>query len=207
MWVVKLGGSLLGSSELVNWLNLFSRQSQIPLTIVTGGGAFADAIRIAQGKLPFDDDLAHDMAVLAMEQSARFCHAVQPKLGLADSIDELTSIHAEGRNAILIPAKLLEKDTSLAKNWQLTSDSLAAWFASKLDASGIVLIKSCQILQHDELGTELMQAGIVDEMFPAMMQGFRGRLLCFSSSQSRQFQQALNQGTAVGQRQPQMSVP
>lgn len=207
MWVVKLGGSLLGSSDLGNWLQILSRQYHIPLTIITGGGPFAHCVRMAQKKLPFDDELAHDMAVLGMEQSARFCHAIQPKLGLAESIEELTSLHAEGRNAILLPAKLLEKEYLLSKNWQYTSDSLAAWFASRLNASGLVLVKSCQIIQHDRVGTELMQAGIVDEMFPAMMQGFGGRLLCFSSSQSRQFQQVLNRRFAVGQQQPQMSVP
>ena len=48
MWIVKLGGSLLGAEELTHWLELLARYSDGKIIIVPGGGIFADAVREAQ---------------------------------------------------------------------------------------------------------------------------------------------------------------
>ena len=45
--VVKLGGSLHASPALAHWLTALKRYPR-PLTIVPGGGPFADAVRAAQ---------------------------------------------------------------------------------------------------------------------------------------------------------------
>jgi aspartokinase-like uncharacterized kinase len=45
MWVVKLGGSLLGSPELPRWLDTLVKISDGKVLIVPGGGMFADAVR------------------------------------------------------------------------------------------------------------------------------------------------------------------
>ncbi len=67
--VVKLGGSLHASPALADWLAAL-KACRPPLTIVPGGGPFADTVRAAQKAMRYDDGTAHAMAVLAMEQYA-----------------------------------------------------------------------------------------------------------------------------------------
>ena len=45
MWVVKIGGSLLGSPELERWLEVAAKFSDGNIIIVPGGGVFANAVR------------------------------------------------------------------------------------------------------------------------------------------------------------------
>ena len=48
MWVVKIGGSLLGSPELERWLEVVAKHGDGKIIIVPGGGLFANAVRDAQ---------------------------------------------------------------------------------------------------------------------------------------------------------------
>ena len=70
MWVVKLGGSLNGDPLLAQWLELLVQLGGGRVTVVCGGGGFADEVRRAQSHWHFDDVPAHNMAVLAMAQTA-----------------------------------------------------------------------------------------------------------------------------------------
>lgn len=76
---VKLGGSLAGSRDLAAWLEVLDQFSG-PLILVPGGGAFADTVRAMQAKMRFDDEAAHHMALLAMEQYGRAIAALWPRL-------------------------------------------------------------------------------------------------------------------------------
>ena len=68
MWVIKLGGSLLGSPELAKWLALVAKFGDGKVIIVPGGGIFADAVRASQQLSNTSDALAHHLALLAMDQ-------------------------------------------------------------------------------------------------------------------------------------------
>ena len=70
MWVVKLGGSLNSDPVLPQWLELLAELGGGRVIVVCGGGAFADEVRRAQAHWHFDDLPAHNMAVLAMAQTA-----------------------------------------------------------------------------------------------------------------------------------------
>ena len=65
--IVKLGGSHAFSPHLKNWLDAIAGCAGCAV-VVPGGGPFADAVRMAQPRMGFDDRAAHEMAVLAMEQ-------------------------------------------------------------------------------------------------------------------------------------------
>ncbi|OZA05848.1 MAG: uridylate kinase, partial [Methylophilaceae bacterium 17-44-8] len=45
MWVIKLGGSLLGTDELQQWLSCIAEYGDGRVVIVPGGGVFADTVR------------------------------------------------------------------------------------------------------------------------------------------------------------------
>lgn len=131
MHIVKLGGSLYNASNLNRWLTrLNTVAQQQPLVIVPGGGPFADQVRQAQQQHKFDDRSAHHMAILAMAQFGLLLHGLQPS---ANIVNVPTAVTTTPQLSIWIPdARLLDAD--IAQNWQITSDSLALWFAQQLSA-------------------------------------------------------------------------
>ena len=85
MWVIKLGGSLLGSPELLKWLEVLTRYGDGKIVIVPGGGIFADAVRESQKLSNSSDAVAHKMAVMAMDQYAVLMTGLNPALVTAES--------------------------------------------------------------------------------------------------------------------------
>ena len=170
MWVVKIGGSLLGSPELERWLEIFVKFSDGKIIIVPGGGIFADTVREAQKLAKISDAAAHKLAVLAMDQFGHLLHSINPKLATAASeceIDERTWQH---RAIVWLPSQMVLADDTIPQNWDVTSDSLAAWLAEKLHAKHLVLLKSSQHngskLNNGELAlAEITKNGVVDFAF------------------------------------------
>lgn len=135
--VIKLGGSLLEAGRARAWLTHWAAR-QVPVVVVPGGGPFADAVRSQQRVLGYDDRAAHRMAVLAMAQTAcvfqSWCPAWQP----GHDVDDLRALVGAGRPALWCPTVL----PATAEGWQVTSDSLAAWLATQLDARQLLIVKS-----------------------------------------------------------------
>lgn len=165
VWVVKIGGSLLGSPELERWLGLFAKFSDGNIIIVPGGGVFADAVRDAQKVSKISEACAHKLAVLAMDQFGLLLASMKPELAVARTemeIDERTWQH---RCIIWLPSQMVLADDSIPKSWDVTSDSIAAWLAEKVNAQQLVLVKSDKP-EGPELSLRMMsETGIVDQAF------------------------------------------
>jgi len=165
VWVVKVGGSLLGSPELERWLGLFAKFSDGNIIIVPGGGVFADAVRHAQKVSKISEECAHKLAVLAMDQFGLLLANMNPDLAVAKTemeIDERTWQH---RCIIWLPSQMVLADDSIPKSWDVTSDSIAAWLAEKVNAQQLVLVKS-DLPEGPELSLRMMsQSGVVDQAF------------------------------------------
>jgi aspartokinase-like uncharacterized kinase len=142
MIVVKLGGSLLGSAELPRWLAALEKNSDGRIVIVPGGGVFADAVRTAQQTACFDDATAHQLAVLAMDQYARVLVALHPSLATASTELEIAERSWQHRAIVWLPSTMVLADESIDKSWNVTSDSLAAWLATRIKAKHLVLVKA-----------------------------------------------------------------
>lgn len=165
MWVIKLGGSLLGSSELQHWLDLIATHGDGKVVIVPGGGMFADAVRQAQIDTGISDHTAHQMAVLAMDQYGLLIKGLNDNLATAASELEIAERGWQHRGIIWLPSKMVCADTSIPENWQVTSDSLAAWLAQKINAQHLVLIKSSLPEKKMANAQSLAQQNLVDEYF------------------------------------------
>lgn len=174
MWVVKLGGSLLGTPELQSWLDMLASQSDGRMVIVPGGGVFADAVRQAQHMAGFDDAAAHHAALLAMDQYGLILQALQPALVTASSELEIAERSWQHRAIVWLPSRMALADDAIPQNWDVTSDSLAAWLAAGLDAERLVLVKSVTLSQHETTLARLSGEGVVDASFPQ----FAARLSC-----------------------------
>jgi|SRR5665647_838619 len=165
MWVIKLGGSLLGSPELLKWLEVLTRHGDGKIVIVPGGGIFADAVRESQKLSNSSDVVAHKMAVMAMDQYAVLMTGLNPALVTAESELEIAERGWQHRTVVWMPSKMVCADETIPANWQVTSDSLAAWLASRLNAQQLILVKS-QRPKLEQISLErLIKDGMVDEHF------------------------------------------
>lgn len=165
MWVVKLGGSLLGTPELQQWLTLLAKQSDGRIVIVPGGGVFADAIREHQAFGKYDDVAAHHMALLAMEQYGYVLRSLQPELVTASSELEIAERSWQHRAIIWMPSPMVLADEDIPASWEVTSDSLAAWLATKIGADRLVLVKHHAILEQPLPVSRLISEGVLDTAF------------------------------------------
>lgn len=160
MRVIKLGGSLLCSEKMLACLQQILNVKK-QTVVVCGGGDFANQVRQAQKKWHFDDIVAHEMAILAMQQNAIMLQNLCPEFRIENRIstikNSLFSIWSpdiKELNAAKIPA-----------SWEITSDSLAAWLATKLDAEKLIVVKSCDINSRLTID-DLVEQKIVDGEFP-----------------------------------------
>jgi aspartokinase-like uncharacterized kinase len=164
MWVVKIGGSLSHDPLLREWLTQLWELGGGRVVIVPGGGDFADKVRQYQSEWRFDDLAAHNMCLLAMTQYAILMQGVLPELMLAANEDRIRRALREGRVAVWVPTGLMRDTPDSMTNWDTTSDSLAAWLSTTLNAERLMVVKSCPVDTGAPLET-LAAAGVLDSGF------------------------------------------
>jgi len=164
MWVVKLGGSLAQDTRLPRWLEMLAEVGGGRVLVVPGGAAFADAVRVSQAHWHFDDLAAHNMAILAMAQTAHLFHALEPRLQLAGDEEAIRKSLRAGQVALWMPLAMMRDAPDMLTSWEVTSDSLALWLARRQNAERLVVVKACQV-QPDLTLAELTRRGTVDGRF------------------------------------------
>ena len=183
LWVIKLGGSLLGSAALPHWLSLLAKHGNGKVVIVPGGSVFADAVRQAQKMTGVSDVLAHELALLAMDQFGLLLAGMQP--GLVTAVNELEIAERgwQHQTVVWLPSQMVLADSAVEQSWRVTSDSLSAWLASKLAADQLLLVKSVDLspYQHGQAGLAkaMLDDGVVDACFIDGIAGqpYQARLL------------------------------
>lgn len=167
--VVKLGGSLLEASVLPACLDTVERFAGHTL-LVPGGGVFAEQVRIAQRVYRFGDVAAHRMAILAMQQMALLFKGLRPDFRMVDTVE-----NPSGRTGVAIWSPRVDEldKAGVPAGWDITSDSLAAWLAARVEADELILVKAAAVSAGASL-IELQEQGIVDAAFTR----FAARLAC-----------------------------
>ena len=169
LWVIKLGGSLLGSAALPHWLSLLAKHGNGNVVIVPGGSVFADAVRQAQNLTGVSDGLAHKLALLAMDQFGLMLVGMQPGLVTATSELEIAERGWQHQTVVWLPSQMVLADATVEQSWRVTSDSLSAWLANKLAADQLLLIKSVDLSSYQQsqaaLAKALLDDGVVDACF------------------------------------------
>jgi 5-(aminomethyl)-3-furanmethanol phosphate kinase len=166
--VVKLGGSVVRSSELSAWLEAIAAAPR-PIVVVPGGGALADEVRAWQSQLGFGDRSAHRMALLAMDQLAWAVAGMRQGFAVGATETELRAALELGTVAVWAPYALIAERNDIEESWRLTSDSLALWLAGRIGAERCYLIKSIARKRTKASATQLAQDGVVDAAFPDML--------------------------------------
>ncbi|APR38459.1 amino acid kinase family protein [Paraburkholderia sp. SOS3] len=164
MWVVKIGGSLSHDPSLRDWLTQLWEVGGGRIVIVPGGGDFADRVRDYQKEWQFGDLAAHNMCLLAMTQYALLMQGVLPELVLATNEDMIRRALRNGKVAVWMPIGLLTATPNAMSNWETTSDSLAAWLSTSLNAERLMVVKSCDVDSGRPLEV-LASEGVLDARF------------------------------------------
>jgi dihydroneopterin aldolase len=162
--VVKLGGSHAFSEHLAGWVGAIADCAG-HVIVVPGGGPFADAVRDAQPRIGFDDDAAHHMALLAMEQYGCALASLNRALVPADSLAAIQHAREAIKVPVWMPSRMTLAATDIPSSWDITSDSLAAWLAGLLSARQLLLVKHVGLSGTAVSLPELIARGIVDKAF------------------------------------------
>jgi aspartokinase-like uncharacterized kinase len=141
--VIKIGGGLTWIPRALDrvCLAVESLSRDWPLVVVPGGGPFADAVREFDRRMGLSPDVAHRMAILAMDQ---YAHVLARRIHEAVLVEEPGCIRealGKAGTVVLAPSRWMRSADALPHSWDVTSDSIAAFVAGALDAQRLVLIK------------------------------------------------------------------
>ena len=165
MWVVKISGSLNRDPLLPLWLQLMAQLGGGRVTIVCGGGSFAEEARHAHTHWRFDNSLhAHNMALLALAQAGCLALCLEPKLHLADSEASVRKILRAGHAAVWLPLESLRDQVDAETSRGVSSDRIALDLAGRLNAEHLILIKS-GVIDPTASVADLSRAGVVHRCF------------------------------------------
>lgn len=177
--VIKLGGSLEKSRQLIDCLNYVVDTFKDKLIIVPGGGLFAEQVRQSQQHWQFNEVIAHEMALLAMQQMALIFHSLRPDFNCLNSVKCIQSQIKNTTHIIWSPSINELNQANIKASWDITSDSLAAWLAIQLQADQLTLIKAAPIFDTDI--AHLMKQGILDPAFSSFIKNTRFKIQIISA--------------------------
>lgn len=161
--VLKIGGSLLGYPEKLRLLcnSLIDISKDFNLLIVPGGGVFAQTVREMYTKFSIPEDIAHKMAVLAMNQYGLFLQSLFGDFSnIVEEINEIDNCFKDKSIAIFQVSKMMNLDNHLPKVWEVTSDSIAAYISQNVGAKNLILIKVIDNLTELGSGKLLSQVNV-----------------------------------------------
>ncbi len=141
--VVKVGGGLLGPAAGLESVGhaLARAAATRPMVVVPGGGPFAERVRAFDREHRLSSSAAHWMAILAMDQYAFALADRIPRATVVEDRPAVLEAHAAGLVPVLAPFRWLRAADELPHSWEVTSDSLAAYLATLLGATELVLLK------------------------------------------------------------------
>jgi hypothetical protein len=141
--VIKIGGSLSENPNILvhlcNELNIFSKNYEI--IIVPGGGKIADTVRYLYNKFKLSDEIAHKMAILAMDQYGLLLKDIMRETILTYSLKDALKASKRKIMSIILPSRIMFSLDPLERSWRVTSDSISAFIASSLKAEKLILAK------------------------------------------------------------------
>ena len=139
--------------------------------LVVGGGQIVDTIRDLDILHGLGQEVAHSLAIRAMDLTAHLTASIVPGLTVVDSMESLQQAWDLQETPIFAPRCFLEMDDEtssdpLPHHWNVTSDSIAARLAVRLGVEELILLKSIDATVGIEDRTQAAARGLVDNAFP-----------------------------------------
>lgn len=147
--VIKLGGSLAREGRSADALaEVVGGVGGRRAVALSGGGAEVDEVRDAVRRGEMEGPEAYWAAVRALDRmsaalAAEYEASREPgRVRLCADLDSVREAWQEGRLPVLTPYPVIRPVPDFPVDWQMTSDSIAAWLAYRLDAGDLVLAKA-----------------------------------------------------------------
>ena len=213
--VVKVGGSLEPHrAALIKLMqSLVEMASAHTIIVVPGGGSFADKVREVASIYHLSDEVAHRMAILAMDQYGLLLSSLVDGCFYTYSLAEAREKASKGLLVIYLPSQEMLFDPSLVASWDVTSDSIAAYVAWRCGSNLLILLKDVDGVFADDpkrsskpnliktiRASALKGYGCVDRSLPTYIQRFNITCWVLNGLKSRRLRSLLTLGKAVGTR-------
>ena len=117
------------------------------------------------------EKLANTLALKSTEIFCSYLKDINKKLYLT------TDKHfKENLLNVWLPSVILSKEKSFKKNWNSTSDSVAAWLSNNIKANGLVFIKSLKKFKKINKLGDLQKKNIIDKNTSTYLKSFKGEI-------------------------------
>ena len=140
--VIKIGGSLAENPAtlraLCNRLSEVAKKYRI--VVVPGGGRFADIVREFDLRFAMSPHISHRMAILGMDQFGLLLSQIIPDSCATHLLTDAKQLSEIRVAPIFLPSQLMFQDEPLEHSWDVTSDSIAAYIASRLNTDKLILV-------------------------------------------------------------------
>ena len=133
---------------------------------VIGGGEFANLIRKYDVEIGFSQDVTHETAIDSMDILAKLLNDKLAFTEISYTIEEANRISDSNKIPIMICSEILKENEPFKHSWDVTSDSIAAYIASLLDAKLLIATNVNGIYTKDPSlsGAELISEIDVNEL-------------------------------------------
>lgn len=105
---------------------------------VIGGGEFANLIRKYDVEIGFSQDVTHETAIDSMDILAKLLNDKLAFTEISYTIEEANRISDSNKIPIMICSEILKENEPFKHSWDVTSDSIAAYIASLLNAKLLI---------------------------------------------------------------------
>jgi len=172
MFVIKFGGSLSKNPKAIR--KIFEILEEISLNhkfiILPGGGEFADLVLKYYESHNLNLKISHNACILAMDIVGM----------LLSNFTNIKTSYELNANTIFLPSRLLS-DSGMEISNEITSDSIAVYIASKVNAETIILLKSVDgIFVDKDLYNEIsakelekIKSNVIDFAFLKFIQRYK----------------------------------
>ena len=117
------------------------------------------------------EKLANTLALKSTEIFCSYLEDINKKLYLT------TNKHfKENSLNVWLPSMILSNEKSFKKNWNSTSDSVAAWLSNNIKANGLVFIKSLKKFKKINKLGDLQKKNIIDKNTSTYLKSFKGEI-------------------------------
>jgi aspartokinase-like uncharacterized kinase len=140
--VIKIGGSLAEDPERLRALcaKLSEFAKKYAIVVVPGGGRFADVVRDFDKRFTLSSEISHRMAVLGMEQFGLLLSQIIPNSCATYLLNDAKQLSEIGVVPVFLPSRLMFKEDPLENSWNVTSDSISVYVASRLHVAKVLLV-------------------------------------------------------------------
>jgi aspartokinase-like uncharacterized kinase len=140
--VIKIGGSLAEDPERLGALcaKLSEFAKKYAIVVVPGGGRFADVVRDFDKRFTLSSVVSHRMAVLGMDQFGLLLSQIIPNSCATYLLSDAKQLSEIGVVPVFLPSRLMFREDPLENSWNVTSDSIAVYVASRLRVAKVLLV-------------------------------------------------------------------